>query len=364
MLLIYYFICLNIITLLLYGLDKWKAKKDKRRISEKTLIFLAVIGGAFGAGIGMLVFRHKIRKKKFYITIPVFVVLEILFIVFCLYQNLHIVVTRYDYTSEYVTEEMEGYKILQVSDLHNQFFWFDEKWLIDKMAEEKPDVIFVTGDVVDRNHTNYDQALAFFKGAVKIAPVYYISGNHEKVLAKDDKERLKKFIRDIKALGVHYLRDKVVEVDGYILVGISDANRAQPFEAIKKRSKKGAKKVYAHGDKLVICLEHEPKYYNKFYEVNADLAFTGHVHGGQIIIPGKGGLFSPEFEFFPELYEGAHTFTYSSKTLTDESEEDGEKYREEERELTMIISRGLGNSLLPLRINNYPELVVVTLHGN
>ena len=67
--------------------------------------------------------------------------------------------------------------------------------------------------------------------------------------------------------------------------------------------------------------------------------FTGHYHGGQIIIPGKGGLISPEFEFFPDPYEGMYDYNG----------------------MTVILSRGLGNSVAPVRINNYPELVVVKL---
>ena len=71
--------------------------------------------------------------------------------------------------------------------------------------------------------------------------------------------------------------------------------------------------------------------------MTAGRVLTGHYHGGQIILPGVGGLVSPEFEFLPKLYEGMHDM-------------DG---------MTLILSRGLGNSVLPVRINNYPEIVTV-----
>jgi predicted MPP superfamily phosphohydrolase len=84
-------------------------------------------------------------------------------------------------------------------------------------------------------------------------------------------------------------------------------------------------------------LAHEPAYYSLYQELGADLVLTGHVHGGQIIFPGKGGFLSPDFTFFPELYEGMHDLGG----------------------MDLIVSRGLGNSVAPVRINDYPELVVV-----
>ena len=90
---------------------------------------------------------------------------------------------------------------------------------------------------------------------------------------------------------------------------------------------------------LNILLAHEPKLIDGYRETGMDLVFTGHVHGGQVIIPGVGGLFDPDIRFFPDPYEGMLEYG----------------------DITMILSRGLGNSVLPIRINNYPEIVVVEL---
>lgn len=79
--------------------------------------------------------------------------------------------------------------------------------------------------------------------------------------------------------------------------------------------------------------------YANYAEAGVDIVFSGHVHGGQVIIPGKGGLISPDMEFFPELYKGEYHFG----------------------DMTMYLSAGLGNSILPLRINNYPEIVVLDI---
>ena len=91
--------------------------------------------------------------------------------------------------------------------------------------------------------------------------------------------------------------------------------------------------------RLKLLLAHEPSGYDDYINTGADIVFAGHVHGGQVIIPGKGGLFSPDIELFPDLYKGEYTFG----------------------DMTMYLSAGLGNSVLPVRINNYPEVVVVDI---
>lgn len=130
----------------------------------------------------------------------------------------------------------------------------------------------------------------------------------------------------MKSLGVIFMDDTYVDMGGYILAGIGDAS-LDSFAA------------YGPFDdsKPVIMLAHEPQYSALYKKLGADLVFTGHYHGGQIIIPGMGGLVSPEYEFFPKPYDG----------MTDM---DG---------MQLVLSRGLGNSVLPLRINNFPEIVVV-----
>lgn len=318
MILACYLIIMNILTFIVYGVDKHKAKNGKWRVPESTLILLAILGGAPGAGLGMLIWHHKTHKPKFYITIPILVLLQVAVEIFCLYQNYHLTVSSYDVDLGL----KEDLTIVQISDLHNQFFGFNQSELLGKIEDLSPDMIVVTGDVVDSFHTSYEIAYDFFEGAAKIAPVYYVTGNHEVRLSS----KMDEFVTKLKSMGVNYLDDKYIDFGDYILAGIADASldyfsAYEPFD----------------DSKPVIMLAHEPAYYNLYKSLGADLVFTGHVHGGQIIIPGKGGLLSPDIEFFPELYEGVHDF-------------DGMK---------MVISRGLGNSVAPVRINDYPEIVVV-----
>ena len=320
MILVIWLVLVNLTAFILYAADKSYAKKGKRRIPEKTLLLWAWLGGSIGAFLAMRIFHHKTRKAKFY-AVPVLMVLEILICIFCLYQNYHLV------TSEYKADIglEKDLTIVQVSDLHNQFFGFGESRLLEKIEEASPDMIVVTGDVVDKIHTDYGIALDFFEGAVKIAPVYYVTGNHEAWLNSSGKKNM---FAKMHELGVNFLDDSYIDMGEYILAGIADESldcfkAYEPFD----------------DSKPVIMLAHEPQYSPMYKGLRADLVFTGHYHGGQIIIPGLGGVMTSEFELFPELYEGIHDI-------------DGMK---------IIISRGLGNSLAPVRINNYPELVIAKI---
>ena len=322
MILIYWLIIVNLIAFFFYGVDKSCAKRGKRRIPEKTLLFWAWIGGSIGAFLGMRIFHHKTLKPKFAITVPVLMVLEIVICGICLFQNYNLTVTEY----EADIDLGHDVTIVQVSDLHNQFFGIKQSTLLKKIEAQHPDLIVVTGDVIDKSHTSYSIALDFFRGAVKIAPVYYVTGNHEVWLkgAKTDA-----MFEEMRELGVVFLDDNYVETNGFVLAGIADASLDSfvaypPFD----------------DSKPVVMLAHEPQYSVLYKKLGADLVFTGHYHGGQIIIPGVGGLVSPEFEFLPKMYQGINDI-------------DGMK---------LVISRGLGNSIAPVRINNYPELVVVKVH--
>lgn len=324
MLLAIYLTVLNTVTFIVYGVDKQKAKNNKWRISESFLIFLAVLGGSLGAFLGMLFWHHKTKKKKFYITVPFLATLLTVCCIAILYGNYHLVVTEYDVDLG-LNEDL---KIVQISDLHNQIFGINESILLDKIREQEPDIIVVTGDVVDSSHTSYSIAKSFFKGAVEICPVYYITGNHEVRLMKEGDD-FKNFISDIRSYGVTYLDDTYIDMGDYILAGVAETSlwsfdAYEPFDDTKP----------------VILLAHDPKYTELFSSLGADLVLTGHIHGGQIILPERGALLSPEFCFFPPYYEGVNTV-------------DG---------VQLEISRGLGNSAIPIRINDYPEIVVINVH--
>ena len=283
MILVYWLVLVNLAAFILYGYDKSCAKKNKRRIPEKTLLFWAWIGGSVGAFL------------------------------------YHLVTTDYEVDLGIPSEVT----IVQVSDLHNQFFGINQSTLLKRIKEADPDIIVITGDVVDKTHTNFAISEDFIEGAVKIAPVYYITGNHEVWIGD---KKMSPFYEKMRSLGVIFLDDTYVDLGDYILAGIGDSSLTSfvaypPFD----------------DSKPVVMLAHEPQFSELYKKLGADLVLTGHYHGGQIIIPGVGGFVSPEYEIFPKMYEGCNDI-------------DG---------MQLVISRGLGNSVLPVRINNYPELVVV-----
>lgn len=78
----YYFLAINLITFIVYGIDKYKAKKTKWRIPEATLLLMAVLGGSIGAWLGMKVWHHKTLHKKFKYGIPAILLLQIIAIIY------------------------------------------------------------------------------------------------------------------------------------------------------------------------------------------------------------------------------------------------------------------------------------------
>lgn len=270
---------------------------------------------------------RKIPHKKILILILIIIIL----IPFCLYQNKHLVITTYTYESEKLGADLDGYRIVQISDLHNAEFGKENKKLLETIRSCSPDIIVITGDLVDSNHTNVERAVAFVKEAVKIAPVYYVTGNHEYWLDLSENEQM---MQGILAAGAYDLDDAAVRIEkgdsSFMLAGLDDQHLSD--ETLKNL-------LQEQKNELSIVLAHEPQYLQNYANAGADLVLTGHAHGGQIRLPFVGGIVAPDQGFLPEYTSG--------------------KYNRADTE--MIVSRGLGNSIIPVRLFNYPEVVCVEL---
>lgn len=270
---------------------------------------------------------RKIPHKKILILILIIIIL----IPFCLYQNKHLVITTYTYESEKLGEDLDGYRIVQISDLHNAEFGKENKKLLETIRSCSPDIIVITGDLVDSNHTNVERAVAFVNEAVKIAPVYYVTGNHEYWLEPSENEQM---MQGILAAGACDLDDEAVRIEkgdsSFMLAGLDDQHLSD--ETLKNL-------LQEQKNELSIVLAHEPQYLQNYANAGADLVLTGHAHGGQIRLPFVGGIVAPDQGFLPEYTSG--------------------KYNRADTE--MIVSRGLGNSIIPVRLFNYPEVVCVEL---
>ncbi len=269
----------------------------------------------------------KIPHKKIIILMLIIIIL----ITFCLFQNKHLVITTYTYESEKLGADLDGYRIVQISDLHNAEFGKENKKLLETIRSCSPDIIVITGDLVDSNHTNVERAVAFVKEAVKIAPVYYVTGNHEYWLEPSENEQM---MQGILAAGACDLDDEAVCIEkgdsSFMLAGLDDQHLSD--ETLKNL-------LQEQKNELSIVLAHEPQYLQNYANAGADLVLTGHAHGGQIRLPFVGGIVAPDQGFLPEYTSG--------------------KYNRADTE--MIVSRGLGNSIIPVRLFNYPEVVCVEL---
>ena len=243
-------------------------------------------------------------------------------------------------------EAFDGYTIVQISDLHGKSFGREQQRLVGAVREAQPDIIVMTGDIIDQYHGtgewgcatgcafggDCDSALRLVEQVVSIAPVYYVNGNHDEWCFAYDE-----YIEQVKKLGVNFLSNEMTYITTETGESICIAGLANRFEGSDILGRVAREESYT------ILLAHKPHYFDLYCESGAELVFSGHAHGGQF---GSGscnndqGWFAPGQGALPSLTSG--TFTDGGTT--------------------MVVSRGLGSSIFPQRLGNRPELVVVTLH--
>ncbi len=289
--------------------------------------------------------KSRNTKKQKYIKLAVTLSIVIVIILFCNFQNKHLETTHYTYAAEQLGADLEGYRIVQISDLHNAKFGKNNQKLVDRIRECEPDMIVLTGDLVDSNHTNVDRAVQFVDEIVKICPVYYVTGNHEYWLEKSEYDELMSGLADA---GVVILDNQVVEISRgdakFRLVGLDDRSLSDGTLGMLLKDQAGQKEETADNEnsgekELTVVLAHEPQYLARYASAGVDLVLSGHAHGGQFRLPFVGGIVAPDQGFLPEYTAGEY---YMNGT-------------------EMIVSRGLGNSVIPVRLFNYPEIVCVEL---
>lgn len=272
-------------------------------------------------------------KRWIYICIIVFLLITV---IWCIYDNHRLTLTTYIVSSDRLPDAFRGFRILQISDLHNANFGRNNETLIRTIANAKPDMIVITGDIVDSHRTDYDHAIHVAKAAADIAPTYYVPGNHEARIGSFGK--LSQLLSDA---GVTVLRNQFVrlkhEDQQLYIIGLEDQTftlrqHAETLEVIKDLSPTDTP--------YTILLSHRPELFNVYVKSNVDLVLSGHAHGGQFRLPALGGLYAPGQGIFP-TYDAGQFQTGNT---------------------TMIVSRGLGNSVFPFRVNNPPELVMVELN--
>ncbi len=246
--------------------------------------------------------------------------------------------SRFTYESGRLPRAFSGFVVAHISDLHNRRFGAGQKTLLDKLRAIAPDLVAVTGDIVDRRRFDLAPALEFAEGAAALAPVFYVPGNHEAHSGKFEMIR-----RRLAGCGARVLFDEAAEIhkDGarIRLLGLSDPAFHPGVHAASGARERRAPLLMEGG--FTVLLAHRPELFKAYCALGIDLVFAGHAHGGQFRLPGVGGLFAPHQGFFPKYTAG----------------------RYDEGGAAMFVSRGLGNSAMPIRIFNPPEIVVVELKG-
>ena len=243
-------------------------------------------------------------------------------------------ISRYEVNSKKLPESFDGFKIVQLSDLHGAEFGEDGMELVEKVKELEPDMIALTGDFV----TDEGDLAAVEKLAgrlTELCPVYFVSGNHEFGSGLAIKVR-----NILERAGVKYLSNEYLTIsrgeDEILLGGVEDplayADMLSPDELAQKMND-------AAPDAFKILLGHRNYWMTEYPELPVDLIFCGHAHGGLIRIPGVGGLIGTDRRLFPDF---------------DAGEYNNGRY-------TLIVSRGLGNSVPIPRVFNRPEIVCVEL---
>ena len=244
-------------------------------------------------------------------------------------------------TDSRLPRAFSGFRVAQISDLHNDAFGTGNETLLTLLTEAGPDLIVITGDMIDSRRTDVEAALTFAAGAAEIAPTYYVTGNHEqrvpRAFARLEEGLTKLGVRLLRGEGENIWRDgasiTLAGVDDVSFYAEKSAGRVPEgllLEDIQSLREEGG---------YTILLSHRPELAEIYEKSGVELVFSGHAHGGQVRLPFIGGLAAPGQGLFPQYDGGLYTLG----------------------ETQMVVSRGLGNSIIPLRVNNRPEIVLAEL---
>ena len=283
-------------------------------------------------------FKQMTRKKQILCVLAGMILILILWTA---WGNTALELNTYTIHSRELPDAFDGYRIAQVSDLHNAEFGEGNERLLKVLWEAEPDMIAITGDLIDSRRTDLAVALAFAEEAVQIAPCYYVSGNHEARVS--EYQELK---AGLAAAGVTVLDDAQVKIEvsgeSITVIGVNDPSFSADYlsgDAAVIDQK--LSELVAEEPGFTLLLSHRPELFDTYVAHDIDLVLSGHAHGGQFRLPLIGGLVAPNQGLFPKYDAGLYS----------------------EGNTNMIVSRGIGNSIIPVRFNNRPEVVLIELES-
>ncbi|MGI5936845.1 MAG: metallophosphoesterase [Oscillospiraceae bacterium] len=267
-------------------------------------------------------------------TIPVMAALILVIAATILDSRFRLVTTEYELYSRDLPAAFDGYRVVQLSDLHGAVFGEKNSRLLKKVEKARPDIIALTGDFISKAE-DIEPLRPFLKELVKLAPVYFVSGNHDWASGSIDK-----LAALLAELGIVYLRNEHVALsrggESIILAGVEDPNgwadMPRPDQVVDNIRAE-------HPESYVLLLAHRNYWPERYPNLDVDLILCGHGHGGVVRLPFLGGLIGTNFNLLPKydagLFGAAH--------------------------YEMLVSRGLGNSILIPRFLNNGEIVVAVL---
>ena len=281
----------------------------------------------------------KTVKRALCVILTLFVAFSIVTV----WGNITLSIEKFNIETEKLDVE-GGYKIAHISDYHNTYNKFLNDAVLLSLKEEKPDVIFLTGDLVDCRKTDIEKGIDFVTKIIEIAPVYYVTGNHECNISIDSQSAFDNMIEDLEELGAEVLRGEASEIvlpnkEKINVFGIDDPYfHCGSASEIKYATDSLCSFLEVNKKEFNILLAHHPEQIEIYSQYGFDLVYSGHAHGGQGRLLGL-GFIAPDQGFFPKYTSGLY----------------------KENATTLIVSRGIGNSIAPVRIFDRSHLIYTIL---
>lgn len=280
-----------------------------------------------------------IKNNKKIIILTIIILLIVIFLILDYISCNTIKESYYTIESSKIPKEFSNYKIVQLSDLHNKYYGENGERLVDKIKKINPNLIVITGDMVNTGDTDYSNFFNIAKELSKNYTIYYILGNHEEDLSK---ENINKIVSNLEEYNINILIDEsdtiTIGKEHINIYGLSKQLKTKSG-IIQNRETLDNLLNNINKDEFNILLAHNPLIFEEYAKYNVDLIFSGHVHGGAIRLPVLGGILSPNITFFPKYDKGHYVINNSN----------------------LIVSAGIGIGRFPIRIFNYLDIPIITL---